>query len=76
MEKTLDSVKGNFNTIRTGRASPSLLDRVEVKLNPVFLLSMQWFLDEVLSSCIDFNEHYMRHRFVYILMQKSLETSD
>ena len=31
MEKTLDSVRGNFNTVRTGRASPSLLDRIEVR---------------------------------------------
>ncbi|CAM6088522.1 unnamed protein product [Calypogeia fissa] len=31
MEKTLETVKGNFNTVRTGRASPSLLDRVEVE---------------------------------------------
>lgn len=31
MEKTLESVKGNFNTVRTGRASPALLDRVEVE---------------------------------------------
>ncbi|CAI5993658.1 unnamed protein product [Closterium sp. NIES-64] len=32
MEKTLDSVRGNFNTVRTGRASPSLLDRIELLL--------------------------------------------
>eukprot|EP00250_Pteridium_aquilinum_P000391 c10426_g1_i1 orf=433-1260(-) len=31
MQKTLESVKGNFNTVRTGRASPALLDRVEVE---------------------------------------------
>eukprot|EP00271_Cylindrocystis_brebissonii_P014593 TRINITY_DN35993_c0_g1_i1.p1 TRINITY_DN35993_c0_g1~~TRINITY_DN35993_c0_g1_i1.p1 ORF type:complete len:291 (+),score=70.07 TRINITY_DN35993_c0_g1_i1:113-985(+) len=31
MEKSLESVKNNFNTVRTGRASPSLLDRVEVE---------------------------------------------
>eukprot|EP00249_Psilotum_nudum_P005720 c19149_g2_i1 orf=133-969(+) len=31
MEKTLETVKTNFNTIRTGRASPALLDRVEVE---------------------------------------------
>ncbi|GJP29473.1 hypothetical protein CLOM_g16743 [Closterium sp. NIES-68] len=31
MEKTLDSVRGNFNTVRTGRASPALLDRIEVE---------------------------------------------
>ncbi|CAM6094938.1 unnamed protein product [Calypogeia fissa] len=31
MDKTLETVKGNFNTVRTGRASPSLLDRVEVE---------------------------------------------
>ncbi|EFJ12338.1 hypothetical protein SELMODRAFT_83448, partial [Selaginella moellendorffii] len=31
MEKTIETVKSNFNTIRTGRASPALLDRVEVE---------------------------------------------
>lgn len=30
MAKTLDSVQSAFNTIRTGRASPSILDRVMV----------------------------------------------
>lgn len=30
MSKTLDSVQSSFNTIRTGRASPSILDRVMV----------------------------------------------
>eukprot|EP00850_Spirogloea_muscicola_P013492 SM000091S24650 [mRNA] locus=s91:524390:526798:- [translate_table: standard] len=30
-EKSLDAVRSNFNTVRTGRASPSLLDRVEVE---------------------------------------------
>lgn len=32
MEKSFESVKVNFNTVRTGRASPSLLDRVEVEI--------------------------------------------
>lgn len=42
MEKTLESVKGNFNTVRTGRASPSLLDRIEVEYygSPVILKSI------------------------------------
>lgn len=31
MAKTIDSVKASFNTVRTGRASPSLLDRVIVQ---------------------------------------------
>ncbi|KAG6551661.1 hypothetical protein Mapa_006748 [Marchantia paleacea] len=31
MEKTLETVRGNFNSVRTGRASPNLLDRVEVE---------------------------------------------
>ncbi|PXF43676.1 Ribosome-recycling factor [Gracilariopsis chorda] len=30
MNKTIDSVQTNFNTVRTGRASPSILDRVLV----------------------------------------------
>ncbi|KAJ7538030.1 hypothetical protein O6H91_11G031800 [Diphasiastrum complanatum] len=42
MEKAIESVKSNFNTIRTGRASPSLLDRVEVEYygSPVILKSI------------------------------------
>jgi len=31
MEKTLEATKSTFNTVRTGRASPSLLDRVQVE---------------------------------------------
>lgn len=31
MEKSVDSIRGNFNTVRTGRANPSILDRVEVE---------------------------------------------
>lgn len=31
MEKTIESVKSKFNSIRTGRANPSMLDRVEVE---------------------------------------------
>nr|AAP80705.1 ribosome recycling factor [Griffithsia japonica] len=30
MQKTIDSVKSAFNSVRTGRASPSLLDRIQV----------------------------------------------
>jgi len=30
MEKTLEAVRTNFNTIRTGRATPSILDRIMV----------------------------------------------
>ncbi len=31
MQGAVESVKGNFATIRTGRANPSLLDRIEVE---------------------------------------------
>lgn len=31
MDKTLEAVRNNFNTIRTGRATPSILDRVMVE---------------------------------------------
>lgn len=30
MEKTLEQLQANLNTVRTGRANPTLLDRVEV----------------------------------------------
>ncbi|KAF9618820.1 hypothetical protein IFM89_002688 [Coptis chinensis] len=42
MEKTIESVRENFNAVRTGRASPSMLDRVEVEYygTPVSLKSI------------------------------------
>ncbi len=30
MQKSIESLKNNFNTLRTGRVSPSLLDRIEI----------------------------------------------
>ena len=30
MDKSLDSLKGKFVTIRTGRANPAMLDRIQV----------------------------------------------
>ena len=29
MEKSIDSVRRNFNTVRTGRANVSILDRIQ-----------------------------------------------
>lgn len=42
MEKTLETVRSNFNSVRTNRASPSMLDRVEVEYygTPVSLKSI------------------------------------
>ena len=31
MEKSIDSIRTNFNTVRTGRANAAILDRVEVE---------------------------------------------
>ncbi|KAL6500481.1 hypothetical protein OROHE_025847 [Orobanche hederae] len=31
MEKTIDNVRSSFNSIRTGRANPAILDRIEVE---------------------------------------------
>lgn len=31
MEKTVETVRSNFNSIRTGRASPAMLDKIEVR---------------------------------------------
>ncbi|KAM3365253.1 hypothetical protein ACQJBY_015171 [Aegilops geniculata] len=31
MEKAIETVQSNFNTVRTGRANPSMLDRIEVE---------------------------------------------
>ncbi|XP_011621415.1 ribosome-recycling factor, chloroplastic isoform X1 [Amborella trichopoda] len=42
MEKTIETIRGNFNAVRTGRASPAMLDRVEVEYygTPVSLKSI------------------------------------
>ncbi|XP_010255993.1 PREDICTED: ribosome-recycling factor, chloroplastic [Nelumbo nucifera] len=42
MEKTIETVRGNFNAVRTGRANPAMLDRVEVEYygTPVSLKSI------------------------------------
>ncbi|GKU86584.1 hypothetical protein SLEP1_g1093 [Rubroshorea leprosula] len=42
MEKTIESVRRNFNSIRTGRANPAILDKIEVEYyaNPVSLKSI------------------------------------
>ncbi|CAK8571917.1 unnamed protein product [Lathyrus sativus] len=42
MEKTLDNVRTNFSSIRTGRATPAMLDKIEVEYygSPVSLKSI------------------------------------
>ncbi|XP_074578728.1 ribosome-recycling factor, chloroplastic-like isoform X2 [Curcuma longa] len=42
MEKTIETVRASFNAVRTGRANPSMLDRVEVEYygTPVSLKSI------------------------------------
>ncbi|OIT26407.1 PREDICTED: ribosome-recycling factor, chloroplastic [Nicotiana attenuata] len=42
MEKTIENVRSNFNSIRTGRASPAMLDKIEVDYygTPVSLKSI------------------------------------
>uniref|UniRef100_A0A1D1XS07 Ribosome-recycling factor, chloroplastic n=1 Tax=Anthurium amnicola TaxID=1678845 RepID=A0A1D1XS07_9ARAE len=42
MEKTIESVRANFNAVRTGRANPAMLDRIEVEYygSPVSLKSI------------------------------------
>lgn len=30
MEKTIENVRNSFNSIRTGRANPAILDKIEV----------------------------------------------
>lgn len=32
MEKTIDMVRTNFNSVRTGRSNPAMLDKIEVRL--------------------------------------------
>jgi ribosome recycling factor len=36
MDKCLDSAKANFGTIRTGRANPNMLDRIQVEYYGAF----------------------------------------
>ncbi|CAH9081167.1 unnamed protein product [Cuscuta europaea] len=42
MEKTIENVRSNFNSIRTGRANPAMLDKIEVEYygTPVSLRSI------------------------------------
>ncbi|KAJ0973600.1 hypothetical protein J5N97_015565 [Dioscorea zingiberensis] len=42
MEKTIEAVRASFNAVRTGRANPSMLDRIEVEYygSPVSLKSI------------------------------------
>uniref|UniRef100_A0A0D9X0K7 Ribosome-recycling factor, chloroplastic n=1 Tax=Leersia perrieri TaxID=77586 RepID=A0A0D9X0K7_9ORYZ len=42
MEKAIETVQNNFNTVRTGRANPAMLDRIEVEYygTPVNLKSI------------------------------------
>ncbi|KAL1547243.1 ribosome-recycling factor, chloroplastic-like [Salvia divinorum] len=42
MEKTIDNVRSSFNSIRTGRANPAILDKIEVEYygTPVALKSI------------------------------------
>ncbi|KAG9142750.1 hypothetical protein Leryth_005504 [Lithospermum erythrorhizon] len=42
MEKTIESVRNNFNSIRTGRSNPAMLDKIEVEYygTPVSLKSI------------------------------------
>ncbi|XP_039146301.1 ribosome-recycling factor, chloroplastic isoform X1 [Dioscorea cayenensis subsp. rotundata] len=42
MEKTIEAVRASFNAVRTGRANPSMLDRIEVEYygSPVNLKSI------------------------------------
>ncbi|XP_008449433.1 ribosome-recycling factor, chloroplastic isoform X2 [Cucumis melo] len=42
MEKTIDTVRSNFNSIRTGRSNPAMLDKIEVEYygSPVSLKSI------------------------------------
>ncbi|XP_023533412.1 ribosome-recycling factor, chloroplastic isoform X2 [Cucurbita pepo subsp. pepo] len=42
MEKTIDTVRSSFNSIRTGRANPAMLDKIEVEYygSPVGLKSI------------------------------------
>lgn len=33
MEKTIETVRTNFNSVRTGRANPAMLDKIEVRIS-------------------------------------------
>ncbi|WP_166509945.1 ribosome recycling factor, partial [Escherichia coli] len=42
MERTIENVRSNFNSVRTGRANPAMLDKIEVEYygSPVSLKSI------------------------------------
>lgn len=33
MEKAIENVRSNFNSIRTGRSNPAMLDKIEVRIH-------------------------------------------
>lgn len=37
MEKAIDNVRASFNSIRTGRANPAILDKVEVEFDVLLI---------------------------------------
>lgn len=55
MEKTLEATKSTFNTVRTGRASPNLLDRVQVSIFHSFSLHLNMY--HVKNVVIIFFDH-------------------
>ncbi|KAG6434974.1 hypothetical protein SASPL_106619 [Salvia splendens] len=43
MEKTIDNVRASFNSIRTGRANPAILDKIEVEFD-VLLIDAEHYI--------------------------------
>ncbi|OMO81880.1 Ribosome recycling factor [Corchorus capsularis] len=74
MEKTIDTVRSNFNSIRTGRANPAILDKVEVEYygTPVSLKSIAQISTPDASSLLTqpFDKSSLK------AIEKALVTSD
>lgn len=43
MERTLENVRSNFNSIRTGRSNPAMLDKIEVCLQLLLMQCLKHF---------------------------------
>ncbi|OMO77687.1 Ribosome recycling factor [Corchorus capsularis] len=74
MEKTIETVRSNFNSIRTGRANPAILDKVEVEYygTPVSLKSIAQISTPDASSLLiqPFDKSSLK------VIEKALVTSD
>lgn len=52
MEKAIEMVRTNFNSVRTGRANPAILDKIEVWLLGIFpVLILSYAFESYFCGC-------------------------